>query len=91
MSRELLSTGELPSKMDSGPEPHNGHRPTAVAGNSRADRLARRVLYWVDRAVARLLPHRKHRALLQRVRELDDRLERAAQRLTHRHRRRSGE
>lgn len=72
--------------MISRPESRNGHKPVALEASARGGRLIQRVLSWVDVAVAHLISDRRRRALVQRSRELDGRLERAAHRLARRSR-----
>jgi hypothetical protein len=70
----------------------NGNRPRSLlAGTAPNAGLIARVMSWVDVAVAHLLSDRQHRALIQRSREFDDRLERVARRLTRRQRTRRTE
>ncbi len=73
-------------EMSSPPESMNGHKPVKLEGRTRGVRLVQRVLSWVDVAVAHLITDHRRRALVQRSREIDGRLERAAHRLTRRHR-----
>lgn len=66
----------------------NGNRPSPFEETVPDAGLIPRVISWVDAAVARLLSNRRHRAFIQRLRDVDDRLERVARRLIRRQRRR---
>lgn len=68
------------------PESHNGHRPVLPEGNVHAVGLGPRVMAWVDVVTRHLIPDHRRRALIQRSREIDDSLERVADRLMRRHR-----
>ncbi|HYB30785.1 MAG TPA: hypothetical protein VEF89_29585 [Solirubrobacteraceae bacterium] len=77
--------------MDSVPKSPNGNRPAPLEQAAPDAGLIPRLMSWVDVAVAHLISDRRRRAVIQRSRKLDDRLERAARRLTPRQRGRSTE
>ena len=77
--------------MNSVPKSLNGNRPSPLKKTAPDAGLIPRLVSWVDVAVAHLISDRRRRAVIQRSRELDDRLERIARKLTRRQRGRSTE
>ena len=71
-------------EMSSPAESMNGHKPVTFEASSRGVRVVQRVLCCV--ALAHLISDHRRCALVDRSREMDDRLERAAHKLTRRHR-----
>lgn len=75
--------------MNSVPKSPNGNRPSPLEKTAPDAGLIRRLMSWVDVAIAHLISDRRRWAVIQRSRELDDRLERVARKLTRRQRGRS--
>ena len=68
------------------PESHNGHRPVWPEGNVHAVGLGPRVMAWVDVVTRHLFPITGVGCSIKLSREIDDSLERVADRLRRRHR-----
>lgn len=77
--------------MTSVPKSRNGGGPAPLKEKERGVALVRRVTSWVDVVVNHLISDHGRRALIQRSREIDDRLERAAHKLARRQRTRGRE
>ena len=73
------------------PRSPNGNMPSPREKAAPDPGLVARVLSWVDMAATHLISDRRRRALIKRSREIDDRLERVARKLTRREHKRGTE